>query len=402
MVESTTARQVQADDEEWDAEEILDEVGINDDDTTPEPDSDEAPAEGPDELDDLPSDEEPAEDASQPPAAAESGVDAALDTSPPAQAGATGEQTPASDPSTQTEPEPLTLRVDNADLAFERSFVIDGMAVIPMDVLREKVVRNHLVANRHEYVQRERQLRRELELERTQKTAKEAELDTLISHLTGVYKDPDALTLFLRDFEQQSPLILEQAKTAAARQEAENLKAAKTREETERRSVEEPVQRETLLRHWIHQFTAGEKIEGLPDEMDATVFKGLNLNKEELFQLLSQPRIAEKIFVTADEDALLVDAEPGQLAVDLEVLYPLLRREAEITRRFQQQMAGAVETTRTNTEKAAGGARKKAGPTVAADGSPTPVAPATAREIRSRKDLDAELDELTIDDIPGF
>lgn len=397
MAESTQARNAAVEEEAWDADEILDEAGITD---AEHADSEAEGAVGPDELDDLSAEEAPTEESSEPPADAVSDPDAAPDTSPAPPRAATDGSPNASTDTPDTEPEPLTWRVDGTDVAPEGSYRIDGMWVIPEEV-GQRLLRNNIVADRHEYTRRTRALEQELERTRTERTAQDAEVSTLLTHLRTLYEDPDALTDFLADFDRQKDIILAQAERDGAKLEAENLKKRQSAQVEQEEAAQDPVVRQATLQVWVDGFLAGEPIEGVP--LDTSVFKDSGLTTAEVMQLIRELNLEDTLLVpatAAGEGAQVINGEGSRYLVDLERLYPIMRREAMARKQMRDTTRTVADTARTNASRINGDARKRHGPTVAADGSPTPAsAPAAPQEIRSRRDLQRDLDELNIDDI---
>lgn len=245
--------------DDFDTDELLDELGITDDD--------EAGDAGQQTEDTTPADEAPAEGSEDAPASSESGVEGEAAAGPADdESASSAEATTASDEDHPQEgtagARPFTFNVDRQEVAIDGAFivptpneegVVEEMVVMPLSTFQRQMLPKY-VGDRQSFTRALRAKDLELEEIRSERSAKEAQVETILNNLNGLLSDRDKLAAFLDNFEAEAGDLRHQAEAARLQAENEALKRPKLtpeqrlqREEEEAEEVNQGLDRKSVV-----------------------------------------------------------------------------------------------------------------------------------------------------------
>jgi hypothetical protein len=336
-------------DDEWDSEAIV--AGIDFDE-------DEGEGEGAgaaEEEESPPADAEPADTDDSPPA--EEATDEPDDDAPPA-----AQTAPAADSEEGDDgPEavPFVAKFDKQELAVDGAYEVGDLIVIPKEAFQRQI-RPHL-GDRHAWMRTEKALKAEVARLQGEKGEKESLADSLVEEITRLTSPGNEAELmeFLNDMERQGPILQANAKAAAAEKRLRDIEAREQERYREEEEAELPQVMEASVSDWVDRLAAGH-----PD------LQGVELDTASLKRELLG--LKEKVFIRADRDYPDAGVKKGDLAVDTDLVFALMRQEAQAQKRIAARLKERTAAAATNA-KATGSTRRPAPPAVGARGDAVPT-----------------------------
>lgn len=272
--------------------------------------------------------------------------DASLAGQAPSQTGQPAPESP--------EVQPLVLRADGREIAIPGAVITDGYAAIPVAGL--KVLQSHL-ADRGQWIERERGYKAEIAELRTGQTENDAKAQVIIEHFAGLLENREAAVAWFENFDANKAVLQKDMELAALKSKVEH------REKRDTEATREQSARE--FQEW--------KPNVLQDTLSTALarpeFKDAGLDPKLLMRKLSA--LGNGAFFQAAEDIQELGVKAGQIAPNYGLIMEMIRTDAEMVRAARAAKAEATQAKKRNAA-ATGKTPSKAPLAVSAKGSPAP------------------------------